>query len=128
MNLALLCNSSDDPKQPVVELVQELIDGLFALPPADGNFRQIVKLPENTYVFPRHKPIPIKTTTVWEEFAKSKGIQKRKRDRMVFDEATEEVRMYYYYFFFFKFTFIKSINHDLEKTELWPIKCLLLCH
>lgn len=48
-----------------------------------------VQLPKRTTIFPRHKKIPIlsKQKTRWEQFAASKGIQKKKRSRMVFDEA-----------------------------------------
>lgn len=49
-----------------------------------------VKLPEKITVFPRHKKIPplSKLKTKWETFAATKGIAKKKRSRMVFDEST----------------------------------------
>lgn len=47
-----------------------------------------VLLPKRTTVFPRHKKIPVqsKYKTRWETFAATKGIQKKKRSRMVYDE------------------------------------------
>lgn len=49
-------------------------------------------LPEKVTVFPRHKKIPniLKTKTRWEAFAASKGIQKKRRSRMVYDETKED--------------------------------------
>lgn len=39
---------------------------------------------------PRAKPVPKpKPLTRWEKFAKSKGITKKKKDRLVYDEATD---------------------------------------
>jgi regulator of ribosome biosynthesis len=53
-------------------------------------------LPKPTYILPREKPVPkAKAATRWEKFAKAKGIQKRKRERMVYDEATGEYKPRY---------------------------------
>jgi len=51
-----------------------------------------IQLPKKTTIFPRHKKIPImsKQKTRWETFAASKGIQKKRRSRMVFDENKED--------------------------------------
>jgi hypothetical protein len=38
-----------------------------------------------------------KPPTKWEKFAKAKGIQKTKRSRMVFDEATDQYKPRYGY-------------------------------
>lgn len=44
-------------------------------------------LPAKITIFPRQKPIPKeKPLTRWEKFQKEKGIEKKKRGRMVFDE------------------------------------------
>jgi Uncharacterized protein involved in ribosome biogenesis len=49
-----------------------------------------VTLPEVTTAFPRHKKIPeAKALTRWEKFAKEKGIKKKKRGRLVWDEITK---------------------------------------
>lgn len=50
-------------------------------------------LPEGTTRLPREKRIPEpKAETKWEKFAKEKGILKRKRERMVWDETFQEWR------------------------------------
>jgi regulator of ribosome biosynthesis len=50
-----------------------------------------VTLPAPTTTLPREKPLPKpKEETRWEKFAKEKGIVKRKRERMVFDETAQE--------------------------------------
>ena len=42
-------------------------------------------------MLPREKPAPkAKEETRWEAFAKEKGIKKRKRERMVWDEEKKE--------------------------------------
>ena len=51
-----------------------------------------ITLPKKTTIFPRHKkiPLPSKIKTRWQTFAATKGIQKKKRSRMVFDENKED--------------------------------------
>jgi len=40
---------------------------------------------------PRAKPIPkIASLTKWQKFALTKGIQKKKKDRLLLDESTGE--------------------------------------
>jgi len=51
----------------------------------------MAELPEQVTVIPREKPLPKpKPPTRWEKFAKAKGIQHRKKSKMVYDEATGE--------------------------------------
>ncbi|KAM3593274.1 uncharacterized protein V6R79_009056 [Siganus canaliculatus] len=51
----------------------------------------VVKLPDATTPLPREKPPPKpKPPTRWEQFAKLKGIQKKKKTNMVWDEAAKE--------------------------------------
>ena len=51
----------------------------------------MLQLPPPRFRLPREKKIPeAKAQTKWEKFAESKGIQKRKRSRMVFDEDKDE--------------------------------------
>ncbi|XP_046879525.1 ribosome biogenesis regulatory protein homolog [Hypomesus transpacificus] len=62
-------------KQPT-ERVQEVI---------------VVKLPEPTTRLPREKPAPKpKAPTKWEEFAKLKGIQKKKKTNLVWDDVAKD--------------------------------------
>mmetsp|Transcript_29847 Transcript_29847/g.58467 ORF Transcript_29847/g.58467 Transcript_29847/m.58467 type:complete len:325 (-) Transcript_29847:443-1417(-) len=78
------------------ERVEELLKELFdqpADPPAAGIPGRVVSLPTPATLVPREKPVPKpKPLTKWEKFAKEKGIQKKKKSRMVFDEEKEEYR------------------------------------
>lgn len=51
-----------------------------------------IELPSKTTIFPRHKKIPTggSELTKWERFAQQKGINKKKRSRMVFDEIKQD--------------------------------------
>lgn len=72
--------------------VQMLINTLFTRPskPIRNEVGRLVSLPEPTLILPREKPLPKpKPLTKWEKFAKTKGIQKRKRGRMVWDEERQ---------------------------------------
>ena len=76
--------STESPR----DALQVLVDGLFTLPREDNAFT--VTLPDPKYILPRQFPLPKeKVETKWEKFAKEKGIQSRKKERMVFDEVTQ---------------------------------------
>ncbi|KAL4490809.1 hypothetical protein ABPG72_021863 [Tetrahymena utriculariae] len=50
-----------------------------------------LKLPNKVTVFPRQKPIPKeKPLTRWQKFAKEKGIEKKRRGRMVWDDNVQD--------------------------------------
>lgn len=50
-------------------------------------------LPTECTILPREKHIPEpKQDTKWEKFAKEKGIKNKKRERMVFEEDSQEFR------------------------------------
>jgi len=73
--------------------VQLLMERLFELPRATvpGGGAHCVELPKPTSALPRLKPPPKpKEPTKWEKYAQSKGIQNRKRDRMVWDDEAQE--------------------------------------
>ncbi|KAI5640730.1 hypothetical protein M9H77_00460 [Catharanthus roseus] len=71
------------------KLVQAVADALFDLPSTEDLDGPIVQLPPPTTKLPRAKPLPKpKPPTRWELFAQKKGIQKRKKDKIVFDEQT----------------------------------------
>lgn len=86
--------------------VQALLGGLFQLPSvsldgdgsgagdvAQAGSSMLVQLPKPEYKLPRAQPVPEpKPETKWEKFAKEKGIVKRKRERMVWDELHKEFR------------------------------------
>lgn len=70
---------------------QALINKLFQLPVQPSDVGPLAELPKPTTVLPREKPAPkAKEETRWEAFAKEKGIKKRKRERMVWDEEKKE--------------------------------------
>jgi regulator of ribosome biosynthesis len=72
---------------------QLLLGELFNLPVERVEDVIVAKLPKGTTVLPREKPLPKqKPPTKWEMYAKLKGIQKKKKSRMVYDETTKEWR------------------------------------
>ncbi|KAJ9070850.1 Rhodanese- sulfurtransferase [Entomophthora muscae] len=78
--------------------VQLLLNEVFQLPVVGTELGFMASLPKPTTVLPREKPVPKpKPLTRWEKFAKAKGIQNKKRDRMVFDEESGEYRPRYGY-------------------------------
>ncbi|KAK4343492.1 hypothetical protein RND71_036586 [Anisodus tanguticus] len=75
--------------QEATKLVQAVADALFNLPSTESPDGLLVALPQPTTRLPREKPLPRpKPPTKWEVFAKKKGIQKRKKDKVVFDDQT----------------------------------------
>ncbi|KAF3681410.1 Ribosome biogenesis regulatory protein -like protein [Capsicum annuum] len=75
--------------QEGTKLVQAIADALFNLPSTESPDGPLVQLPQPTTRLPREKPLPKpKPPTKWELFAKKKGIQKRKKDKVVFDDQT----------------------------------------
>ena len=74
------------------DVLQRLVAELFSLPSESDVNGRYVQLPPGTTPLPRTKPLPPeeKPMTKWEKFAKEKGIKKRKRSKMVFDEQTDE--------------------------------------
>jgi regulator of ribosome biosynthesis len=80
-------------KELAREGTQLLINELFSLPTQrveDGIF---ATLPARPNTLPRAKPVPrVKSSTRWEKFAATKGIQKKKKVRVAFDDATGEYR------------------------------------
>ncbi|XP_077592682.1 ribosome biogenesis regulatory protein homolog [Stigmatopora nigra] len=72
---------------------QLLINELWKLPSERVQEVVVVKLPEQTTSLPREKPIPKpKPLTKWEQFAKVKGIQKKKKTNLAWDETAKEWR------------------------------------
>ncbi|CAM4502044.1 unnamed protein product [Lepidochelys olivacea] len=53
----------------------------------------VAQLPEPSYRLPREKPLPRpRPPTRWEQFARLKGIRRRKRTSLVWDEAAKQWR------------------------------------
>lgn len=70
---------------------QLLINEIWKLPTEKVEEVIVAKLPDPTTPLPREKPVPKpKPPTKWEQFAKLKGIQKKKKNNMVWDEVHKE--------------------------------------
>ncbi|ESN90985.1 hypothetical protein HELRODRAFT_182457 [Helobdella robusta] len=71
--------------------VQLLVNKLWELPTERVDEVIVAKLPAPVTILPREKRLPtVKKETKWESFAKLKGINKRKRGRMVWDEELKK--------------------------------------
>ncbi|PWA96900.1 Ribosomal biogenesis regulatory protein [Artemisia annua] len=80
------------------KLIQSVADSLFSLPSTEDQSGPVVSLPQPTTKLPREKPLPKPAPpTKWEVFAKKKGIQNRKKDKLVFDEQTSSWKRRYGY-------------------------------
>lgn len=67
--------------------LQLLVNKLFGILRSPGQ-KGVIRLPEPTTQLPREKPLPqAKPLTRWEKFANDKGIVKKKRSKMVWDEV-----------------------------------------
>lgn len=72
---------------------QLLINEIWKLPTERVEEVIVAKLPDPTTLLPREKPAPKpKPPTKWEQFAKLKGIQKKKKTNLVWDEVHKEWR------------------------------------
>lgn len=72
---------------------QLLFNTIWELPIERVDDVVLVKLPPPTTVIPREKPVPkAKPLTKWEQYAKTKGIVKKKKGRMVWDETVKDWR------------------------------------
>lgn len=72
---------------------QLLVNEIWKLPAERVDEVLVVKLPEPTTRIPREKPPPkARPPTKWEQFAKLKGIQKKKKTNLVWDEVHKEWR------------------------------------
>ncbi|OQR95722.1 ribosome biogenesis regulatory protein [Thraustotheca clavata] len=70
--------------------VQLLINAIFDLPREMTDVGPMSKLPVGTTLIPREKPLPKpKVETRWEKFAREKGIENKKKERMVWDEEKQ---------------------------------------
>lgn len=73
------------------ENVQLLVNRIFDLPREMSDMGPLALLPAPETTVPREKPLPKpKVETKWEKFARDKGIVKRKKSRMTFDDEKEE--------------------------------------
>ncbi|KAJ8903628.1 hypothetical protein NDN08_004730 [Rhodosorus marinus] len=96
-----MCVFDTSTGEDLAPAAQALVHRLFKLERVvDGSLggMRVVKLPEGVTAIPREKPVPkASESTKWEVFAKEKGIQKKKRDRMVWDEESQSFKPRYGY-------------------------------
>jgi regulator of ribosome biosynthesis len=72
-------------------MAQALVTKLFALPSESVAGGRVAALPAPTTPLPREKPVPkAKALTKWQAFAQKKGIVKRKRSKLAWDEDAGE--------------------------------------
>jgi len=72
--------------------VQLLVNHMFTLPQSRIEEGMVAELPkEFLFKLPRQKPVPkVKQLTRWEKFMQDKNMTKKKRSRLVYDEATDD--------------------------------------
>lgn len=79
------------PQQTATEATTALLHAIFSRPVEDTPDGRYASLPKADFGLPRSKPIPKeRAQTKWEKYAQEKGIQKKRRDRLILDEATGE--------------------------------------
>lgn len=70
---------------------QLLFNRLWAALDGQEGSKAAIALPAPTTALPREKPLPKPPApTRWEKFAKEKGIVKKKRERMIYDELQQK--------------------------------------
>nr|CAH7756914.1 unnamed protein product [Callosobruchus chinensis] len=73
------------------ENTQLLINKIWELPTERVEEAIVAKLPAPKMVLPRMKPVPKpKPLTKWQQFAKDKGIQKKKKGKLSWDEQLQK--------------------------------------
>ncbi|GIY47768.1 ribosome biogenesis regulatory protein homolog [Caerostris darwini] len=103
-NLSLLKSNLDRNlnentlKQVSAQGIQKLVDEIFKLPNHYQEHVPVAQLPELTTLIPREKPVPkAKPMTKWEKFAKEKGITKKNKDKLVWDDNAKDWKPRYGY-------------------------------
>jgi regulator of ribosome biosynthesis len=71
--------------------LQLLINEIWELPTERLDEHIVAKLPKPTYQLPRARKLPTpRAPTKWEQFAKAKGITKKKKDKKVYDTELDK--------------------------------------
>lgn len=71
--------------------VQLLLNQVWELPTERVEEAIVVKLPQPTFTLPRSQRVPKpKPLTKWQKFAKEKGIQKKKKSKLTWDENLQK--------------------------------------
>lgn len=92
--MRVFCFCRSNPEEYLKNLARDntqlLVNEIWKLPFERVDDVVITKLPKPKYILPREKPAPKgKTLTKWESYAKEKGITKRKKDKLVWDELVK---------------------------------------
>lgn len=91
------CDEAAYRKDPVAamlasarDVAQTLVEEVFSLPVTiDKNIGPLAKLPAPSTPIPREKPLPKgKPETKWAKFAREKGIVKKNKSKLVWDEGS----------------------------------------
>ncbi|ODM94261.1 Ribosome biogenesis regulatory protein [Orchesella cincta] len=89
--LQLNSNPAEYLKELTRSNTQLLINRIFTLPFHRVDDVIVAELPKPTYVLPRSKPAPkARPLSKWESYAKEKGIVKKKKSRLVWDEMVKK--------------------------------------
>lgn len=73
---------------------QLLINNIWELPASRVEEAIVVELPVPFYKLPREKRLPkLKRPTKWEQFAQEKGIAKKKKPKVVWDEVLSVIEI-----------------------------------
>lgn len=99
-NILLVKTISDASLKAAQDSIQFLISKLFLLPKVsvDNVIGHLVDLPESQINFPRSKKVPKpKELTKQQKFAQQRGIQKKKKDKIAYDEKSGEWKRTYGY-------------------------------
>ncbi|KAI4456091.1 ribosome biogenesis regulatory protein [Holotrichia oblita] len=92
LDLCLMNKNKDDYLRNLTrDNVQLLLNKIWDLPTEKADEVIVAKLPRPTYVLPRAKHVPKpKPLTKWQEYAKLKGIQKKKKSKLSWDEQLKK--------------------------------------
>ncbi|XP_071443632.1 ribosome biogenesis regulatory protein homolog [Hetaerina americana] len=84
-------NTESYLKQLARDNTQLIINKIWQLPTEQVEEAFVAKLPASSFVLPREKPIPKpRPLTKWQEYAKEKGIKKKKKEKLVWDEVVQK--------------------------------------
>ena len=78
-------------KENTQYVTQLLVNKIFDCQVENTDEGPVAILPNESRTLPREKPVPQpKPLTKWEQFAASKGIQNKKKERMIWDEERQQ--------------------------------------
>lgn len=91
-------NSEEFLKNLARDNTQILINNIWKLPVERVEDVIVAKISAPTTILPREKPLPKeRPPTKWEQYARTKGIQRRKKPKLIWDEELKEWKPRYGY-------------------------------